>query len=476
MAEFPKLTAKEAGELLNLSAKTMRKMAVEGKICAYRVNNQYRFKESDIQQYAENNLVSKGISKTDRRLVNFALSLRKQKKGDSEMRKSNLPHYLNLGNYGYRLRKYPPNKGNPYGKESWAIWYFDENGKRIEKIIRLASSAEETFDILMVERRKALEKQYSCPHCGTSLIDANPVFVKKMTLAEFSVEFFEAHDKKNKQGDLSIWKKHLKPHFGEKELEKISLKDIDVYVRLKKKEGLKCGTINQHLTLLRKMLYKAKKYEHIKEVIDISEAILKETDRREGKVMSDEHFWLIYDKALEYMQKMMYVARLTTDRGYELRTLKKDCVKLNGADSYFIITAEFDKVRKGKKCVITEEIRPIFEELMKDGNGCEYVFTHKDQPIKKNRFNNDWNKAVIAAGFDPIVDKETGRKRCFYGFHDLRTTGITIMGHNGEVGFKTVQQVAGHIDPKTTQGYMKDDFEKQKEAAKTLTLNGKETQ
>lgn len=100
------------------------------------------------------------------------------------------------------------------------------------------------------------------------------------------------------------------------------------------------------------------------------------------------------------------------------------------------------------------------ERLKKDRNGCGYVFTYNSCPVKKGKFNDAWNKAVKDAGFD-------------YKFHDLGTTGITIMGHNGEVGFKTTQDIAGHIDPKTTQGYMKSDWEKQKEAAKTLALNSK---
>jgi integrase len=248
-------------------------------------------------------------------------------------------------------------------------------------------------------------------------------------------------------------------------LDRISVKDVDTYLTEKEAQGLKQDTINQHLICLRKMLYKAKEYGYIKEIIPISKRQLAVTDAREGKEIPDEQFWMIHEKAEPFMRAMMIVARLSTCRGNELRTLKWDCVVLNGDDSKFVIRPEFDKVKKGKDCVITEQMRPVFDELNKNRNGCEHVFTYNDRPITKSKFTDAFSKAVVDAGFE----------KGFYKFHDLRHTGITIMAHNGQVGFRTIQSVAGQHDAKTTQKYMHGNWEAKKRAAEVLTLdsNGK---
>jgi len=449
------LTSKEKAEEIKVTPQTIRRMASRGDLpSAKKVGRDWRFLEEDdaIQDNLKPDL-SKERAPDDERLVEFALSLSKQKKGGLAMRRSSrLPQRLNFGYGGYFLRKYSPSKHNRAGMDRWYIYFYDEHGKKHEKVIKLAASPEDAFEALEFERRKAFNRY---------LGKENEEEIKTITFKEFSVEFLQTHNKKNAQGDKSIINLHLIPHFGSVALDRISIKDVDTYLTEKEAHGLKQGTINQHLICLRKMLYKAKEYGYIKEIIPISKRQLAVTDAREGKEIPDEHFWMIHDKAEPFMQKMMIVSRLSSCRGNELRTLKWDCVKLDGDDSKFIIRPEFDKAKKGKQCVITEQMRPVFDELKKSKNNCEHVFTYSDRPINKSRFSSAWVKAVIDAGF----------KKGFYKFHDLRHTGITIMAHNGQVGFRTIQSLAGQHDAKTTQKYMHDNWQAQKEAAEVLTLD-----
>jgi len=445
------LTSKGVAKILNLKEQTVRRKASEGRIPSHKVGNSYRFKESDIQDYLEKSRYEMQPP-CENRLVGFVTALSKQKKESLVMRKSRLPQRLNLGYGGYFLRKYSPSKNSRAGMERWYIYFYDEHGRKHEKVIKLAASPEDAFEALEYERRKAFNRY---------LGKENEEEIKTITFKQFSVEFVETHNKKNAQGDKSIINLHLIPHFGSVALDRISIKDVDTYLTEKEAQGLKQGTINQHLICLRKMLYKAKEYGYIKEIIPISKRQLAVTDAREGKVIADEHFWMIHEKAEPFMQKMMIVSRLSSCRGNELRTLKWDCVKLDGDDSKFIIRPEFDKAKKGKQCVITEQMRPVFDELKKSKNNCEHVFTYSDRPINKSRFSSAWVKAVIDAGF----------KKGFYKFHDLRHTGITIMAHNGQVGFRTIQSLAGQHDAKTTQKYMHDNWQAQKEAAEVLTLD-----
>lgn len=446
------LTAREKAKELSLTEQTVRRMASRGDLQAKKVTNQWRFPPEDAIQDNLKTDLSKGRASDDKRLINLALSLSKQKKESLVMRKSRLPQRLNLGYGGYYLRRYLPSKHNRAGMERWYIYFYDEHGKKIEKVIRLAASPEDAFEALEFERRKAFNRY---------LGKENEEEIKTITFKEFSVEFLQTHNKKNAQGDKSIINLHLIPHFGSIALDRISLKDVDTYLTEKEAQGLKHGTINQHLICLRKMLYKAKEYGYIKEIIPISKRQLAVTDKREGKVMPDEHFWIIHEKAEPFLQKMMIVSRLSSCRGNELRTLKWDCVKLDGDDSKFFIRPGFDKAKKGKQCVITEQMRMVFDELKKSKNTCEHVFTYSDRLINKSRFSSAWVKAVIDAGF----------KKGFYKFHDLRHTALTVAGLNGSIGFRTIQSLAGQHDAKTTLGYMHDNWEKQKEAAEVLALD-----
>ena len=129
--------------------------------------------------------------------------------------------------------------------------------------------------------------------------------------------------------------------------------------------------------------------------------------------------------------------------------------------SILSIIYRFDKAKKGKQCVITEQMRLVFDELKKSKNNCGHVFTYSDRPINKSRFSSAWVKGVIDAGF----------KKGFYKFHDLRHTALTVAGHNGSIGFRTIQSLAGQHDAKTTQKYMHDNWQAQKEAAEALTLD-----
>jgi len=465
------LTARGVSEILNLREQTVRRKALKGEIPSHKVGKSYRFKESDIQDYLENVRCEKNQSPHDERLSDFALNLCKQKKESLVMRKSRLPQRLNLGYGGYYKRIYKGYFNKEKNKfiessvkgERWFIWIRDEskeNGRK-EMLVPFAASAEDALEALEFKRKKKFDASFCCPECGFNLAGDESQDMKKLTFEQFSKEFLETHNKKNAQGDKSIINLHLISHFGRIALDRISIKDVDTYLMEKEAQGLKQGTINQHLICLRKMLYKAKEYDYIKEIIPISKRELAVTDAREGKVIADEHFWMIHEKAEPFMQKMMIVSRLSSCRGNELRTLQWDCVKLDGDDSKFIIRPEFDKAKKGKKCVITKQMRPVFDELKKSRNSCENVFSYSDRPINKSRFSSAWVKAVIDAGF----------KKGFYKFHDLRHTALTVAGLNGSIGFRTIQSLAGQHDAKTTQKYMHDNWEKQKEAAEVLTLD-----
>lgn len=89
------------------------------------------------------------------------------------------------------------------------------------------------------------------------------------TLASFVGEFFSSYvDTHNKPSEKrmkrSTLKFHLLPAFGRVRLDAIGVRDIERYKATKLKAGLSKKTVNNHLTILRKMLSVASDWEILK--------------------------------------------------------------------------------------------------------------------------------------------------------------------------------------------------------------------
>jgi len=459
------LTTREASKVLNVSEGIVRRLASEGELSAKKIGKSYRFKEGDIQDYLKPNYkarkkliedachskIAKEISKKIEREKSLGS---KTKRSLAMSKKSKLPDRQSLGHGGYYKRKYPPSEANPFGMERWAIWYYDANDKKHEKVIKLANSPEDCVRAIEVERKREFEKYLG--------YDIEIEEKRSYTFQELADEYLENYN--NPRSFITIKSrinKHLVSYFGNRKLEEITLRSIKKLVNDLVDEGsLKGSAINTILKTLRAVFNEAKDYEWIKEVPEIKKCFVPENDSEERKVIPDEDFKKIHDRAPSYLQKMMVIARLTALRGRELRTLKWDCVDFSKEE--IVILPQFDKAKKGKKSVITPEIKEILEELKKTKNGNELVFTFNDQPITRTRQASAFKDAIIEAGF----------KKGSYGFHELRHTAITKAAENG-AGLQAVMDLAGHHDPTTTKRYMHHNWNQQKKAANSLTLNGR---
>ena len=88
------------------------------------------------------------------------------------------------------------------------------------------------------------------------------------TLVEFEKEFIsnyaEANNKKSEvETKKGVIKNHLVPAFGTKRLDQISARDIEAFKGLKLRQGSSAKTVNNMLTILRKMLSVAQEWEVI---------------------------------------------------------------------------------------------------------------------------------------------------------------------------------------------------------------------
>lgn len=85
------------------------------------------------------------------------------------------------------------------------------------------------------------------------------------TLAEFEIEFISNYaESNNKRSEVQtkkgVFKNHLVPSFGTKRLDQIGVREIEAFKSQKLREGKKAKTVNNMLTVLRKMLSVAQEW------------------------------------------------------------------------------------------------------------------------------------------------------------------------------------------------------------------------
>lgn len=147
---------------------------------------------------------------------------------------------------------------NPSGKvrEFWMIdiSYTDQLTGEHRRIRKRATNQ---------TRKGALQEELQILNAITSGVHNKKKEV--MTLEEFSVEFMSNYAvTNNKPSEVnakrSILRHHLIPAFGKLRLDKIGSREIERFKAKKVKDGLKPATINNRLTVLRKMLTTAQEW------------------------------------------------------------------------------------------------------------------------------------------------------------------------------------------------------------------------
>lgn len=133
----------------------------------------------------------------------------------------------------------------------WVDFRFERERYRLKSPVNSRRGAEEYERKL---RQKLLDGTFRRKEDETQEeIRATP------TVAEFAKEFISSYAKANNkpsevESKEAILKNHLKPAFGPLKLDKVDGRKLEAYKAKKLKAGLKAKTINNHLTVLHKML------------------------------------------------------------------------------------------------------------------------------------------------------------------------------------------------------------------------------
>jgi integrase len=232
--------------------------------------------------------------------------------------------------------------------------------------------------------------------------------------------------------DLTI-RKHLLPSFGAMPAAKLSTTDVRAFILAKQKEGLKAGTINRALAILRRALRLAAEADPPKLVRVPKIPELAEDPPRSG--FFEEHEYRALLRALpDHLKPALAFGYWTGCRKGEILRLKWDQVDLD--QGVVRLRAGETKSGEGRVVPLAPELVEILRLHRQRAGESEYVFTYNGAPFRD--FRDGWEAACKTAG---LWDEKTNRPTRL--FHDLRRTAVRNLVRAG-VPERVAQEISGH--------------------------------
>jgi len=303
-------------------------------------------------------------------------------------------------------------------RDKWYIDYYLPGGKRIREV---AGHSKKLAEKLLSKRKaEILEGKY------------NVNKPKKISFSQLAEEFFEyskAHAKFKSHEANENALKTLKPFFGDKLLEMITLKDIEDY-RVSRLKTVKSSSTNRDLTVLKRMLNLAREWGYLNKDIARKIKKMKEPPGRVRYLSKEEILSLIKACKLPYLKTIVQIALNTGMRKGEILNLTWDQIDFNSG----FIHLEKTKTGERRDIPVNKTLYEVLKDWKQDNNSdTENLFEVKD--VKKS-----FKTALNNAG---ITD---------FRFHDLRHTFASHLVMEG-VDLATISNLLGNATIQMTMRY-----------------------
>ena len=213
----------------------------------------------------------------------------------------------------------------------------------------------------------------------------------------------------------------------------MSTTDVRAFILAKQKEGLKAGTINRALAILRRALRLAAEADPPKLVRVPKIPELAEDPPRSG--FFEEHEYRALLRALpDHLKPALAFGYWTGCRKGEILRLKWDQVDLD--QGVVRLRAGETKSGEGRVVPLAPELVEVLRLHRQRAGESEYVFTYNGAPFRD--FRDGWEAACKTAG---LWDEKTNRPTRL--FHDLRRTAVRNLVRAG-VPERVAQEISGH--------------------------------
>jgi len=404
-----------------------------------------RYKESELNKYIEQKSIkthsliaplnpAKSFNLTN--LDEFdKIYLQKNKGGISGSMKGKKTRW-NYGIGSVYIRK------TKQGKVRWYADYQD-NGKRVREVVKNAQSRAEAVLYLQEKVAEAFNNVH-----GTCR-EKKPI--KFTELADCYIQDYAKLNKRTWKNDRCCINAHLKPFFGEMQLNEITPLFIEKYRAKRLKTGVTKSTVNRELAIMKKMFnlsidWKLATENPVKKVKFFSEK-----DNLKERILTKEEEDRLLVASAEHLKPILIAALNTGMRLGEILSLKWGQIDFEKE----LVRVEKTKSGKIRYVNINSVLSKTLENLKAENGEGEFLFTNPEtgQPLKdvKTAFKSACRRANIKN----------------LRFHDLRHTFASRLVESG-VDLITVKELLGHSTVKITERYTHPNQSLKKEAVELL--------
>jgi len=332
----------------------------------------------------------------------------------------------------------------------WYLDYRGPDGKRVQRVAKLAMTKEEAMLALQEERRRAFDKEYEVIRRS-----------KQTSFGELSARYIEEYAKTHKKSwkdDEYRIKASMNPFLGDRMLRDITVPLIESYVRHRLEVGVSQPSVNRELTIMKKMFGLAADW-GLADKNPLSRVkLFKEAGRAKQRILELDEERALIAKCPSYLKPILFTALNTGMRRGEILGLKWTDVDLAAG----ILTVRETKNGKPRLIPINDALASELRGIRAVGPDSELVFPNPETGKPFVDIKKSFKAVCAEVG---IFDLR---------FHDLRHTYATRLVEAG-ADVATVWDILGHSSIKVTDRYTHSNLDRMKKAVRLLAEKQAET-
>lgn len=440
----PLLTVKEVSLILHMHYNTVYKLVEEGKINHCRFGNRLRISQKNIDDFINKRIVN---------FVEFPQIFPKNEqislsdydkiflKGENALSKKSKRWNYGFGSIYTRKTK--------KGRERWYVDFRNENGKRIQKVVKTALRKEDALISLQAEVAQIFNRE----HHQTPKM-------KNFYFSQFVEMYIENYAKVNKRSwkDDQYRLRKFETFFGNVHLKEITGLEIEKFKLSKLKDGTKKSTVNRYLAILKRLYNVAIEWGYAKENPVRHVKFFPENDNLMERILTPEEEDCLFEAASEHLRPILVVALNTGMRRGEILNLHWHQVDLYSRE----IRVEKTKSGKTRVVDINSVLFEEFKRLKNESQNNPYVFPNPKTGEPYKKLQTSFTGACRRAG---IVGLR---------MHDLRHTFASRLVERG-VDLIRVKELLGHSTVRITERYTHSNKDGRKKAVELLCKKPSET-
>ena len=329
--------------------------------------------------------------------------------------------------------------------KSWTIDFYDENSKRVQKVVPHAQSREEAEYALMFEKQKVFDRKYR--------IEQRRQKIGFKTFAQIYVEDYMMTARRNFQSDVYRLNE-LNSFFKDTDLRDITPFTVERFRKSRLKAGNSKSTVNRYTALLKTMLNTAIQENYAEENPVTKVKLYSEKDNLCERILTEQEEIRLYEASADYLRPIITVALNTGMRKGEILNLKWSQVDLKTKR----LRVEKTKSQKLRFIPMNDN---VFNELnVQPKDGGVYVFANPATGRPYYDVKRQFRNACLKADIEGLR------------FHDLRHTFATRLVEKG-IHIKKIRDLLGHFSVTVTERYTHSTDEGMRKAVELLDRKDK---